>query len=210
MIRLLNVQIISLLYQNIFNKCIKIKRGKIIPYNKSVFILDKSAVVELGGNLVLNDNCIKNNGRSTILRLDKNTKLKINGGFSIYYGGDIIVFEGGELELGSGFMNSNCKIRCKESIKIGNNVAISHDVTIMDSDFHNVDYEGYEMTKSIVIGDNVWIGSRSLILKGVNIGNGSIIAAGSVVTKDVPAKSIVAGVPAKVIRDNIEWGSNND
>lgn len=206
MIRLSNVQIISLIYQNIFNKCIITKRGKIIPYNKSIFILDKSAVVELNGNLILNANCIKNNGRSTILRLDKNTKLKTNSNFSIYYGGDIIVFEDGKLELGSGFMNSNCKIRCKESIKIGNNVAISHDVTIMDSDFHNVDYEGYEMTKPIVIGDDVWIGSKAMILKGVNVGNGSMIAAGSVVTKDVPAHSIVAGVPAKAIREDIEWG----
>lgn len=204
--KLINIQLSTFMFYNFFNKKIRRNSGKVIPCKKSVFILDKSANIEINGSLILNDNCIKKNGRSTILRLDKNAKLKTKGNFSVYYDGDIIVFENGILELGSGFMNSSCKIRCKESIKIGNNVAISHDVTIMDSDFHSVDYKGYEMTKPVVIGNNVWIGSRSLILKGVNIGNCSIIAAGSVVTKDVPDRSIVAGVPAKVIRENIEWG----
>lgn len=201
----LNLQVISFIYNNYFNRRIKLTNAKVIPYKKSVLIIDRTANLELKGNLHINANCIKNNGRSTIIRLDKNAKLKTHSSFSIYYGGDIIVFENGILELGSGFFNSNIKIRCKQSIKIGQNVAISHDVTIMDSDAHNVDYEGYQMTKPVVIGDNVWIGSRAIILKGVTVGNGAIIAAGSVVTKDVPAHSIVAGVPAIVIKNNIDW-----
>jgi len=207
MVKYRNLQISSLIYHNFFNKRVIRLAGKLIPYKKSLFILDKTSNVQLGGNLVTNANCIKKNGRSAIIRLDKNALLKTEGSFSIYYDCDIIVFENGELELGSGFFNSNVKIRCKDKIKIGKEVAISHDVTIMDSDAHNINFEGYQMTKPIIIGNNVWIGSRALILKGVNIGDGAIIAAGAVVTKDVPPYTLVAGVPAKVIKENVKWGS---
>ena len=201
------IQFTSFIWNNFFSKKVHRVSGIIIPYKKSLFILDKTAKIELNGSLITNDNCIKNNSRSTIIRLDKNALLRTEGVFSMYYDCDIIVFENGILELGSGFFNSNVKIRCKNNIKIGNKVAISHDVTIMDSDGHNVDYDGYQMTKPIIIGDNVWIGSRTLIMKGVTIGDGAIIAAGSVVTKDVPANSMVAGIPAKVIKENVKWGA---
>jgi len=204
---IIHIQILNFVYFNYFNRKIDCIDGRLIPYKKSILILDKSSSITINGNLTINANCIKNNGRSTIIRLDKSSVLKTDGNFSIFYSCDIIVFENGVLELGSGFLNSNVKIRCTNNIKIGKNVAISHDVTIMDSDAHNIKYEGYQMTKPITIGDNVWIGSRALIMKGVNIGNGAIVAAGSVVTKDVPANCMVAGVPAKVIKKNIKWGS---
>ncbi|MBP6872851.1 MAG: acyltransferase [Bacteroidales bacterium] len=76
---------------------------------------------------------------------------------------------------------------------------------IRDSDNHNVLKEGYVQSKPILIGDNVWIGMRAIILKGVTIGNGSIVAAGAVVTKDVPPNTVVGGVPARVIRENVSW-----
>ena len=64
--------------------------------------------------------------------------------------------------------------------------------------------QGFEEERPVYIGNDVWIGDRVLILPGVHIGDGSIIAAGAVVTKDVPPYSIVAGVPAKKIRDRFE------
>jgi len=200
-----DIQLHSWLYCNYFDNRIKRVAGKIIPHVKSVFILSKNSYIELHGDLTTNANCVKKNGRSTILRVDKNAKLLVKGAFAFYYDCDVILFENAKMELGSGFFNSNVKIRCKKSIKIGENVAISHDVTIMDSDAHNISYDGYQMTKPIIIGDNVWIGSRAMIMKGVSIGDGAIIAAGSVVTKDVPDNSLVAGVPAQVIKKIIKW-----
>lgn len=104
----------------------------------------------------------------------------------------------------------------RESITIGNNVNIGGDCLIMDSDAHPHDYiqrrrefeqkvglEKYLETipcAPIVIEDDVWIGARCQILKGVHIGARSIIAAGSIVTKDVPADCVVAGGPARVIK----------
>ena len=203
--RLRNLQILSLIYYNFFSKKLNRVGGRLVSYKRSIFILHKTSSIQLIGSLFTNANCIKGNGRSTIVRLDKNASLRTKGNFSIYYDGDIIVFEDGVLELGSGFCNSNVKIRCKNKISIGNNVAISHDVTIMDSDAHRMDYEGYEMTKPITIGNNVWVGSRAMILKGVNVGDGAIVAAGAIVTKDVPPNTTVAGVPAKVIKQNVKW-----
>ena len=60
-------------------------------------------------------------------------------------------------------------------------------------------------SKPIVIEDNVWIGVNVLILKGVTIGHGSVIAAGSIVTRDIPCNCLAAGIPAKVIREKISW-----
>ena len=59
--------------------------------------------------------------------------------------------------------------------------------------------QGFEEERPVYIGDDVWIGDRVMILPGVHVGNGSIIAAGAVVTKDVPDHTVVGGVPAKVI-----------
>lgn len=64
---------------------------------------------------------------------------------------------------------------------------------------------GKEKTAPIQIGNHVWIGARAIILKGVTIGDGVVVAAGAVVTKDVPPNTLVGGVPAKIIKENISW-----
>lgn len=99
-------------------------------------------------------------------------------------------------------------IRAKQSITIGDWVTIGADCIIMDTDAHSLDWqvrctpEDCKTAKSapIEIGDHVLIGTRSIILKGVTIGARSIIAAGSVVTKSIPADCIAGGNPAKVIK----------
>ena len=73
----------------------------------------------------------------------------------------------------------------------------------MDSDAHTID--GRKNTKPVKIGDKVWIGTGAIILAGVTIGDGAVIAAGSLVNKDVPEKALVGGVPAKIIREEVEW-----
>lgn len=165
--------------------------------------LSKSAVLKLNGDLRLNSNRIGKNGRSSILRMDENSTLDCNG-FSFMYGADIILFKGAHLELGKGsFINSDCKIRCHKEITIGEGCAISHDFTVMDSDAHELD--GSRNTNPVHIGNHVWIGTRVTILNGVTVGDGAVIAAGALVTKDVPAGSLVGGVPAKVIKEKVEW-----
>lgn len=74
-----------------------------------------------------------------------------------------------------------------------------------DGGKHRILSENYENSKPIVINNHVWIGENSVILKGVTIGEGAVIAASSVVTKDIPPHCIAAGSPAKVIKENIDW-----
>jgi len=87
----------------------------------------------------------------------------------------------------------------RKTLKIGSHVDIASEVMIYNSE-HNLESEGFEATEEQVqVGDYVFIGPRSIILPGVKIGKGAIVAAGAVVTKDVPDFAIVGGIPAKVI-----------
>ena len=94
------------------------------------------------------------------------------------------------------------EIHCGESVTIGDRVIIAWDCNILDRDYHSADGTN-EHTAPVHIGNDVWIGCRTIILKGVRIGEGAIVGAGSVVTKDVPPYTLVAGNPAqakKVVR----------
>ena len=178
--------------------------GRVIIDKEDYLKISADAKLNLNGNIILNANRVKRNGRSSILRMDSGSILNVNGSFSFMYGADIILFKNSKLTLGkNSFINSDCKIRCHEEICIGEDCAISHDFTVMDSDAHYLN--GDNNTKPICIGNHVWIGTRVTILSGVSIGDGAVIAAGSIVTSDVPSGTLVGGVPAKVIKRDITW-----
>ena len=105
------------------------------------------------------------------------------------------------LEIGNNVGMSGCIIACFKHVKIGNNVKIGGNCTIFDGDFHAEDYRSGE-PKEVVIGDNVWLGYDVIVLKGVHIGESTMIGAGSVVTKDIPANCVAAGCPCKVLKQN--------
>lgn len=109
---------------------------------------------------------------------------------------------GAVLEIGErSFINSGVSIGAQERVSIGANCAIGNYTLVMDSDFHQLlDHTKPAVPAPVVIEDDVWLGARVTVLKGVRIGRGAVVAAGSVVTRDVPARTLVAGVPARVIR----------
>ena len=99
----------------------------------------------------------------------------------------------------------NCSVR--GPLEIGANVMMGPDVIIMTS-IHStslidipMNQQGFLANKKVIIGDDVWIGARVIVLPGVTVGKGVIIGAGAVVTKDIPDYSVVGGVPAKIIRN---------
>lgn len=185
-------------------KTIKCKNLSLL-LGKTYFEMHKTATVRLKGQLTFNCSFFKRGIDKAYLVLQENSHLIINGNFKIYRGSEVQVSKGATLEIGSGFINTECKIYCFNNIKIGERVAIANNVTIRDSDNHKIIGNSKSHTRPINIGNHVWIGMNSIILKGVNIGDNSIIAAGSLVNKDVPEGCIVAGVPAKIIKKNINW-----
>ena len=121
--------------------------------------------------------------------------------------GAIYLENGASLKIGNNVGMSSTRLWIHESARIGNNVKIGGCVLITDTDAHPMDYmarrSSNEGTKSapVVIEDDVWIGAHCIILKGVTIGARSIIGAGSVVTKSIPADCVAAGNPCKVIKN---------
>jgi acetyltransferase-like isoleucine patch superfamily enzyme len=142
--------------------------------------------------------------------------IRVRPGASFHVGGRValqrgvrIVVDSGRLSIGAG-TNVNglgTKILCAESVTIGAGCTFSWEVQVLDNDFHAITRDGVQLpaTAPVVIGDRVWVGTRAVILKGVTIGDGAVIAAGAVVTKDVPAGAVVAGLPAKVVGHADSW-----
>ena len=115
--------------------------------------------------------------------------------------------EKARLEVGANFSMTGGTLAATESIVIGNNVTVGVNSMIFDSDFHPLVPDQRRLSSAggrsaaVLIEDDVFIGLNCLVLKGVTIGRGSVIGAASVVTKDVPAGVIVAGNPARVVRE---------
>lgn len=99
------------------------------------------------------------------------------------------------------FINSGCCFQDQGGVEIGDNCLIGHQVVFATLN-HALDPElrAGMYPAPIKLGKNVWVGSHATLLAGVTVGDNSVIAAGAVVTRDVPANTVVGGVPAKVIR----------
>lgn len=177
--------------------------GQLFLYKGTHLYAHPLARIEIDGRLSMGECYRGYSGVQSIVSLARDARVIVRGSFAAYYGADIQLFEGAILELGNSFINSGCKIRCNRLIRIGDGCALSHDVTIMDSNAHELD--GSRGTAPVFIGDHVWIGTRVTVLPGVTIGDGAVVAAGAVVTRNVPAGALVGGVPAKVIKPHVEW-----
>lgn len=193
----------------IYSKKYGKKFGDFTVYRHAKIAKDSLAKIEVNGRLLLG--CVPGNGivhkwNPSSLFMQKNSKFIVNGIHQVYSDSNIQIKGNATLSVGAGgFFNQNVSIKCAEKIEIGNNVFIAPNVVIQDYDEHMVIKKGYEQTKPIIIKDHVWIGQNAMVLKGVTIGEHSIIAAGAVVTKDVAPHSLVGGVPAKVIDTDIDW-----
>jgi len=110
-----------------------------------------------------------------------------------------------KIEIGSkNCFSNNVTIVANQQITIGDACQIGDQVTIYDCDFHEIPPSSRNAsagsTKPVYIGNNVWLGSRVMILKGVSIGDNSVIGAMSLVTKSIPANCVATGIPAKIVR----------
>ena len=165
----------------------------IVFYFKSKLLYGRSANV-----------CLINSLKNKIsVNLEKGSNLEI--GRHLMVDGPLYIKceQGASLTIGNRvFFNHNCSITAHSSISIGDECNIANNVVIVDHN-HKLDSNGLKegfTFKEVSIGKKVWIGANSTVLQGVSIGDGAVIAAGAVVTKDVPSYEIWGGVPARFIK----------
>ncbi|WP_165075485.1 MULTISPECIES: acyltransferase [unclassified Desulfovibrio] len=115
---------------------------------------------------------------------------------------------GASIDIGEGAELSGTSITARSTaVRVGRGVLVAPNCVIVDSDFHapwppeaRATTPGMERDAPVTIGDHAWLGMRCIVLKGVTIGEGAIVGAGSVVTRDIPPRTLAAGAPARVIR----------
>lgn len=191
---------VNFLSANVTRKGGHLKNGR-----GTIIQIDKGAHITLCSILKTGVRQVKKSNMETRILLEKDSQMMVDGSFSIYSGSYIRVAPKGKLILHGGFINENVQITAGDVVEIGSDFTCGRDVVIRSFDGHKILRAGYRVSEPIKIGNYVWVGQGATILKGVTIGDGAIIASGAIVTKDVPAHSIVAGIPAKVINKNIEW-----
>lgn len=207
---------IKMMYVKALRFCSKICSSLYIGWNKIYFFLNN---IKYGKNFRVFNHLYLKIHVGALVQIGNNCTIMSGAGLNplsrniktcIYVG------KKATLKLGNDVGISLSTLWVKESVSIGNSVAIGADCIIMDTDAHNLDWkircseetneygESVDMVTAasapIVIEDNVLVGARCIILKGVTIGARSIIGSGSIVTKDIPSDCIAAGNPCKVIK----------
>ncbi|ASV10810.1 DapH/DapD/GlmU-related protein [Leptospira santarosai] len=170
--------------------CVRIEKGSSV-FGKIIFYRFPGSVIRIGENFT----SISNSFRASASTIFSPTRFKtLSPSAKILIGNDV------------GVNGLSITARSK-SVIIGNGVMFAPNVTIMDSSFHalwppegRLTNPDFESDDDVVIGNNVWLGSQVIVLKGVKIGNNSVIGAGSIVTKSIPENCLAVGNPAKPIR----------
>ena len=192
----------TFIYYNFFcNKIITDSKLPILLYKNCIFELKKNSKLKISSNVQIGYKELAKSKTQTRIKIMEGGSIDFRSHFIIYEGAYIYVGNNARLVLGSGFVNENVRIVCSQYVEIGDEATIGTDVVIRDTDQHYI--SGKENKKPIVIGKHVWIGQGAVILKGVKRGEGSVIATKSVVTHDIPDHCLVAGNPARVIKENI-------
>lgn len=152
--------------------------GRLLRVERGVRILKKNCEIMIGNRVLLHRGC-----KLSVWGTDGKATLSI--GDNTYIG-------------------DRTEIHAGKCIRIGNDCNISWNCTIIDRDYHKLNSET-EVMKPVTIGNHVWICQGATILKGVTLGDGCVVGAGAVVTKDVPPGCIVAGNPARIIKEDVVW-----
>lgn len=182
-------------YLNYFCKSvIRTDKSKIIPYKNSVLDIDPSARIYLGGgDIEIGCDLLKRSKTETRVRMGKGAVWCSTGGCKISYGSTLEVLKDAVLDCKYFTMNSNSTMIAAVKITLGQDVMIARNVTIYDSDFHqllNKDGATINHASPVVIGDHVWLATNVMVLKGTTIGEGSVIGAQTVVSGTLASNTL--------------------
>jgi acetyltransferase-like isoleucine patch superfamily enzyme len=205
----LHIDIFSFIKYNYLTKNIRRKKGcYIVPFSGTHIQIAKSAKFILQGNLLCNINKTKGSKAECLILLRDNARLTLTGNSDLYYGTTLQVHNGADLKMGEFHMNTGGTLICAYKITTGNVINMGRGVFIYDSDHHpifNAEGDRINDAKEIVIGDNVWLGLKSTVMKGAQIGEGSVIGAHSLVAGNIPPHAMVATAPARPVMKDISW-----
>ena len=205
-----NINIFLYVYLNYFCKSVKRKKKyHIYPYRGTSIHIETNAEIVLNGDFRFNARQDDGLKARSYLSMHENSRLMVGGFVTLSHGSLIRVNQNGILEfMGKVTANINLTIVCEQRIRIGDDTMMGHDVIIYDSDYHPIEYLNEEFcthTSPVYIGDHVWIGTRAMIMKGSNIGSGSIIGANAYFTGIVPANTLVSCIPSRTVMRNVKW-----
>jgi len=148
------------------------------------------------------------NAKSTIY-MYRNSELHVKGRVKIGPGVGVVTGPDAKLSIGDNtYITASSIVYCTNEIEIGSNCAIAWNTTIIDTDFHHIYYPDgteNELSAPVRIGNKVWIGCNTTILKGVTIGDNAVIGANTLVNKDVPPNCLAVGNPMRIIHEGIDW-----
>lgn len=192
------------------------KAGKVIyTLPGSVYDIHPTVKINIDSPFLYGNAPVKGMRLPTCLKMTAGTVLNIHGGpltrygdgpYNLRYGAYIEVVNNGILTIGQGAANVGLTIMCAKEVTIGNGVRIGRNVSIRDwNGPHVIINDSYRNHAPVHIKDHVWLCTGCTIMPGVTIGEGAVVAANAVVTKDVPPRCLVGGAPAKVLRTDIEW-----
>ena len=188
-VKRIHSRFLSKKYNCLFSVGHKVK----LSFSKSIIKFDNSMI-----------GCHGVNDKTTILHF-VNSKISLNN--CQIYKGCIFDAYNSTIEIKDNtWINEKCEFHIRNKLIIGTHCGIGYNCLFMDTDFHHVNNDKKE-ERGIIIGNNVWIGANCIILKNVILGNNVIVGAGSVVTKSFPDNVLIAGNPARIIKENIGWNS---
>ena len=176
------------------------------PVGNVLWQADRGSSLVVTGRSVFGTSRLKGSMLESSAMLAPGSKLILHG-CKFGCGVDIQLFNGGKMEIGEGFYcDIGAAFICRGSIKIGKGVICGRNVTIREyHGDHFINSPDYKCSKPIEIGDHVWLCEHSTIMPGVKVGSGSVVAAHSLVTHDVPPNCLVMGTPARVVRTGVQW-----
>ena len=193
-----------------------IRNGNVIyTMPSAVFDIHPTSKIIVKAPFLYGNNPVKGMRVPTCLRMEAGTTLEIHDGpltrygtgpYNLRYGAYIEIVNGGHMTIGQGAANVGLTIMCAKEVTIGNGVRIGRNVSIRDwNGSHVIINDHYRNHAPVHIEDHVWLCTGCTIMPGVTVCEGSVVSANAVVTKDVPPHCLVGGVPAKILKTEIEW-----
>lgn len=203
------LNIFQYIYYNYFcKKVIRKGKGKLLPYKHAVLDLAEGARIILNnGNFHVDYHKPKGSRAEAYVKLLEDATIEIQEETFLNYRSTIEVHKNARVDIGSAYINTGAVLLAAKKIQLGMNNLISREVHIFDADHHPIlDEQGKQKNppKAVILEDHVWIGLKTIILRGSRIGSGAMVAAGSVVGGKIKPGTMASGNPARSYSE-IRW-----